>query len=633
MALDFPPVFLLPTHFEPEDLAAVEGQIPTLTYDIREAKVIIGKISKTPRAKFELRSRNLAVEDVNSPISPQNQHAGTTAAPPAKRRKVFEKDRVSIGSDASTASDSEDSDKSPSTRHPIIVTQEDRQENPPGQAEAMTLTGKPAYEDDSIVNVVKLAWFTDSVLKGMVLPVDDYLVYRGRKLETTTSPGSPNSSGIPKRAREEEPSSNPSPYFNLSPYASTSRHSRTNAHAKRPPLMQESTSEHDIIAALPPIPDYLRTSYACQRPTPFNPPNSAFVEQLKQMRSIRTLQGDEVGVRAYSSSIAAIAAYPHLISHHIEVERLPGCGPKIVELYKQWSQRGFLDDIRNADQDPKMKVLMSLYNIWGVGAKTAHDFFAKGWHDREDIIEKGWDQLSRVQQIGVKFYDELQERIPRKEVESIANIVLDHANKRKKGFQMVIVGGYRRGKETSGDVDVLLSHPDPEATSFLIGDITNSLEADGYVTHILTFSEKNSERGQTPVSWKGEGARGSGFDTLDKALVIWQNPKWDKSASSKNPNPHRRVDIIISPWRTVGCAVVGWTGGTTFERDLRRYCKAARALKFDSSGVRERTDGGHWVDIESDEQGNPALDMLTAEKRAFKNLELEWLPPGERCTG
>jgi hypothetical protein len=78
--------------------------------------------------------------------------------------------------------------------------------------------------------------------------------------------------------------------------------------------------------------------------------------------------------------------------------------------------------------------------------------------------------------------------------------------------------------------------------------------------------------------------------------------------------------------------VVGWSGGTTFQRDLRRWCKRERGLKFDSSGVRSRKDGA-WVDLESGSDGTPAPDMLTAERRVFEGLGLAWREPGERCTG
>lgn len=245
-------------------------------------------------------------------------------------------------------------------------------------------------------------------------------------------------------------------------------------------------------------------------------------------------------------------------------------------------------------------------------------------------MEFAWNTLSRVQQIGVKYYDEFQLKIPRSEVEDIANVILSHCQKIHEGFQMTIVGGYRRGKAQSGDVDVILSHPDETQTLHLVERLVKALEKSRHITHTLTMSTKNSERGQTPVSWKGEGRRGgSGFDTLDKALVVWQDP-------DRKQAPHRRVDIIISPWKTVGCAVLGWSGGTTFQRDLRRYCKIEKALKFDSSGIRDRGHG-RWVDIEGGDSTSsstiPAADMETAERRVFDGLGLQWRCPKDRCTG
>lgn len=310
---------------------------------------------------------------------------------------------------------------------------------------------------------------------------------------------------------------------------------------------------------------------------------------------------------------------------------MPGCSAKIAGLWDEWRDTGLVQEVEDAKRNPKSCVLRLFYEIWGVAETTAREFYKKGWRDLDDVVEYGWDTLTRVQQIGVKFYDEFQLKIPRAEVESIGQTILEHANKLHSGFQMAIVGGYRRGKKECGDADVILSHPNPTYTLNFVEALIDSLEKDGYITHTLTLSTKNSERGQTPVSWKGEDKlAGAGFDTLDKALVVWQDPVWDKSTSEKNPNLHRRVDIIITPWNTAGCAVLGWTGATTFERDLRRYCKHEKGMKFDSSGIRSRTNG-NWVDVESDLDG-PAPDMLTAEKRIFSRLGLEWRPPEERCT-
>ncbi len=314
----------------------------------------------------------------------------------------------------------------------------------------------------------------------------------------------------------------------------------------------------------------------------------------------------------------------------LEVERLPGCGPKTALLYCEFTESGTLSEVKAAESDTEIATLRLFYEIFGVGATTAREFYLKGWRDLDDVVDYGWQTLSRVQQIGVKYYDDFQLKIPRDEVERIAGTILEHARTLQPGYEMTIVGGYRRGKVASGDVDVILSHRDETATRYFVDRIVQSLEQAKLIKHLLSHSHKNSERGQMPVSWKGN-ARGSGFDTLDKALVVWQDPDWS-TGEETNPNPHRRVDIIISPWRTVGCAVLGWTSGTTFQRDLRRYCKAQRSLKFDSSGVRSRKDGS-WVDMETSRDGQPAPDMLSAERRVFEALELEYRPPEERCTG
>lgn len=185
-----------------------------------------------------------------------------------------------------------------------------------------------------------------------------------------------------------------------------------------------------------------------------------------------------------------------------------------------------------------------------------------------------------------------------------------------------------------GDVDVILTHPDQDATSYLVDKLVLDLAADGWITHKLQESERNSERDQDALEWRGSMKRtGSGFDTLDKALVLWQDQDWpteeedlNNDPDAKNPHPHRRVDIIITPWKTAGCAIIGWSGGTMFERDLRSYCRKILGYKFDSSGVR-RLDNGAWVDLEGDE-----TDLLVKEKKVFEGLGLDWIEPTLRCT-
>ncbi|KAK3994752.1 hypothetical protein QBC44DRAFT_357033 [Cladorrhinum sp. PSN332] len=643
MILELPVIFLLPTNLDPDELHELEEQIPTLTYDINEAEIVVGKISKKQRALFELRKLKLATEEVD----PNEGRSPSPSSRPAKR--------IRISTPAATLGGSSDLDSDTASEAEI----------------QRRLIGPLPL---STIKVVKLGWLADSLKAKRVLPLADYVVYEGRKVKSSsprpptpqttpqTTP-SKHTNSILQRALQDASSSagsrpHPSQGSHKRNRGTTTYASHPLTHKHPPTLLHQTTSDHESSQSLPPIPPYLGTTYSCQRPTPANPPNQPFISELLKIRTARTLQGDKIGVRAYSSAIAAIAAYPYLIQTPAEVSRLPGCGAKIALLYQEFKESGGrIQEARLVDEtgaDSPLKVINLFYNIWGVGETTAREFYYKrGWRDLDDVIEHGWDDvnhgLTRVQQIGVKYYDEFLLKIPRKEVEEIAGTILKHANLISGGgWQMVIVGGYRRGKLESGDVDVVLSHPDENVTRRAVERIVVSLERGegeaegegegGYITHTLLISTANSERGQVPVAWKGDdrkSGRRTGFDTLDKALVVWQDPRWEKEGGEKkkNMNPHRRVDIIISPWKTAGCAVLGWTSGTTFQRDLRRYCKKEKGLKFDSSGIRGRKDG-RWVDLESDRAtGERAPDMLTAERRVFEGIGLEWREPEERCTG
>ena len=236
--------------------------------------------------------------------------------------------------------------------------------------------------------------------------------------------------------------------------------------------------------------------------------------------------------------------------------------------------------------------------------------------------------------------DEFQLKMPRSEVEAIAAIVTEHGRRvTDPGLECIIVGGYRRGKDACGDVDLILSHRDEHQTYNLVERVVDSLEQEGWITHMLIMNLTNTKRDQQPVPL-ARMAGGHGFDTLDKALVVWQSQDWPsreadlaENPKAKNPNVHRRVDIIISPWRTVGCAVAGWTSGTTFQRDLRRYAKKVQGWKFDSSGVRERGTG-RWIDLER--WGDPktrASNWQIAERRVFEGMGLVYREPWDRCTG
>lgn len=540
------------------------------------------------------------------------------------------------------------------------------------------------YDPDvDIFWIIKVSWFDRCVEAGHILPLADDLVYKGRVLERPPKSSPPASSqktssvplhartpavsasrtamaapprlvrSILERAKADAAHAPPaskyipnrqgghgSQRFGDMAFSSSAQQAGSTA-SQTAQLLQQTTSEYEgTDSDIPEPPEWVKkgVKYACQRSTPANGPNEEFINLLKRIRLARTLIDDEVGVRAYSTSIASIKAYPHKFSHPRELIRLPGCNVKIANLWVEYKNTNTLKAVEDFEYDEAMKVVRTFYEIWGVGAKTARNFYYRNhWTELDDVIEYGWNELDRVQQIGLKYYEEFQQRIPRDECERIADVVREHAIKlRDDRVTVTIVGGYRRGKESSGDVDMIVSHPDLEGTAGLVQEIVDSLEDDEWITHTLTMSLNNTNRGQHTLPFRTSKQSGAGFDTLDKALVVWQDPHWPRrehdlaaNPNAKNPNIHRRVDIIIAPWRTVGCAVMGWSGGTTFQRDLRRYAKHKKGWKFDSSGIRSR-ETGEVVEAEGAHGvfGTPE----DAEKRVFEALGLDFVPPNMRCT-
>lgn len=691
-----PPFYVLATHLSIDEQHEVEELLSnhgaTLTYDICEAKIVLANVSRAQRARLELRWKGLTLENVQANDANQQEHTSNSEGKrPAKRRRTLGYDqdtrtgRAVVSIDHDSSSTSEGTDEETRNDHSISGS-----ECKKGGNRSQLQDVLPPLMQTSLV-VVKLEWLNAAVNLDELISMKPFIILNAQvspvektnvSLITHTSSDKANSvkethvepinfnthhydsTSIMERAKADP---KPRPVFTrfrrrdrVAEAAKPDIMGKTFSTSQVPQLLRQSTSEDNEFRGsdLPPMPDWVlqNKTYSCERSSPLNSPNADFIQLLKRIRLARELTLDEIGVRAYSTSIASLSAYPHRIQSSREVHALPGCDAKIAHLFHEYNTTGQLQAVRDIDADPALTSLQAFHEIWGVGAVTAREFYyEKGWRELDDIIEYGWKSLSCVQQIGLKFYDDFQVKLTRAEVEAIAATITRHAvHLTNDGVQTTLVGGYRRGQELSSDVDIIITHPDESQTLNLIPKLVASLEAENYITHTLTLNLTTTHRDQTTLPihpMKG----GHGFDTLDKALVVWQNPyhhhhqpaaaapqtvtpKAPTPPTTKNPHPHHRVDIIISPYRTIGCAIAGWTSGTTFQRDLRRYCKHRRGWKFDSSGVRERGGGGSsagsWIDLEGwrDEETR-CTSWQEAERRVFAGLGLEWVEPWERCTG
>ncbi len=91
--------------------------------------------------------------------------------------------------------------------------------------------------------------------------------------------------------------------------------------------------------------------------------------------------------------------------------------------------------------------------------------------------------MNQQQQIGLKYYYEFLERIPRDEVEKIEKFVKNIATNLDDQVVIQACGSYRRGKTTCGDVDILLTHPDGHSNEVIFPKLIEILHEKSIVLY------------------------------------------------------------------------------------------------------------------------------------------------------
>jgi len=308
-----------------------------------------------------------------------------------------------------------------------------------------------------------------------------------------------------------------------------------------------------------------RGNFACQR-DPCGEGLSANVELAaafaKMQRHYQTL-GDPWRERHYRTALEVIRRLPIEVAsagdlQHPSLQRL---GQKTRDKILEFLLTGHIERAERADADPTSRALEELQAIWGVGLATARQWLGRGCRTAEDVRRRAPQLgLSPDQEIGLRYFEEFRQRIPRAEVAQILDVVRSAVQRLAcPGLRMEACGSYRRGAPTCGDVDVLVTvggaarasrsragAPEAEVLSRLLRELG------GFLTDHLKGQpfERGEERSRTAATYFG---------------VCRLCP--DK--------PHRRIDIKVYPETERPFALLAFTGSGHFNRSMRLYARRA----------------------------------------------------------
>ena len=329
----------------------------------------------------------------------------------------------------------------------------------------------------------------------------------------------------------------------------------------------------------------------------FDPPyNKLFIQVLEDLLKLMKKKRDNVHQLAYKRAIETVRGITEDITRVDQLKGKKFIGPIIISKMEEYLQTGTLQLFEREKAEPGYamnEVYEQFSNIYGVGPKKAQDLIDKGIKSMDELREKQGELLNESQKAGLKYYDDILKRIPRKEIDEYNDVfkktlekVLEKEETENKDARYEIVGSYRRGLPESGDIDMILTSPNKS----LFKKFTDALLEESIILETLS-----------------SGA--------SKCLVIARLP---------NRGTARRVDFLYSSPEEFPFAILYFTGSKEFNTVMRAHA-LTMGVTLNEHGLSKKEPGKKKEEM--------IADKFMTEQDIFTYLDLEYKEPTERIGG
>lgn len=315
------------------------------------------------------------------------------------------------------------------------------------------------------------------------------------------------------------------------------------------------------------------------------------IDSLEVLRKRDIADKAVFSARAYAKVITQLKNYDGPITEYDDVKNINGIGAKMEKKIKEILETGSLAAAEKAKTLYNIDALDALQKIYGVGPAKATDLVKSGIvsiQQLRDEVKNNPKLLNDKQKIGLKYYEELLERIPRAEMEEHRDILHTLLPDEMSEYDTEIVGSFRREAANSGDIDVLIRVPfnvDAKTAKDNLALYVKMLEGFGYIEEILALGEH-------------------------KCMAI----------SRMYKGKARRLDLLMTPDEEYAYAILYFTGSDLFNVAFRTYCEN-KGYKLNEHAL---------TPIRA---GVPTVPYMKTEKDIFKFLGLRYIDPSRRVDG
>lgn len=318
--------------------------------------------------------------------------------------------------------------------------------------------------------------------------------------------------------------------------------------------------------------------------------NPELAEQLTRLANYYVTKGEQYRAGAFQQAAAIISGLGIPITDTTQLQGIRGIGPGVIDRISELLIRGRLSELAEVDAlTERERVVAELATVFGIGPATAGKLADQGVTGLDDLkvkVNAGQIQLTETQLMGLQYYDDFKQRLSRIEVKTVGDYILSLIHLLHPDNVAEVVGSYRRGKETSGDVDILMSN---RQNINMLEQVIGYLNQVGLIRHIISLG---------PVKFQGTYRQGYPNDT----------------------GYMRKFDVRFVPIESWVPALLHSTGSDNSNIRLRR-----KAIEL---GLLLSEHGLFMVDPITKEPG--ARVHVTSEEDVFRELGLDYVPPEER---
>jgi DNA polymerase/3'-5' exonuclease PolX len=190
--------------------------------------------------------------------------------------------------------------------------------------------------------------------------------------------------------------------------------------------------------------------------------NDALMVILGELRDVYDVLGDAYRARALHLVIEKIARFDFRITAETITRLRADIGQGIYAKVNEFLRTGKIAELDNLRNSPRLLAHRELGGILGAGPQTIERWIEAGIYSLADLrkaLGAGTVKLTNMQKWGVKYYEDLNTRIPRAEVEALGRYMKSLMMKITPNIIFEIAGSYRRGHQTSGDIDIIVTMP------------------------------------------------------------------------------------------------------------------------------------------------------------------------------